>query len=350
MCQACSITPTPEQSAQLNRRRMLGLTAAAGLAGAAALTVGAGSAGAAAAPAPVVRTGGGSGSGHPGGRPSRGRRIPTDNISIQLYTLRTLLEADLDGTLAGLAKIGFKKVEHAGVPAGLTAAQFRATLNRHGLRATSGHNTAPPNPFDAGVWAKTLHDAKTLGQRYVNLSVVGLTGFGASGVQYLQTKAEWQQLSGVLNKAGEAARKVGLRFGLHNHFWEFLPLTDTPLVGHDILIAETDPRYVHFEVDIFWAHYGHHDPAQLVTFLQDRLPQFHVKDMALLNGATPPSPLLQTFTWADPGAGIIDFGRIFAEKTASPSATEYIIERDDAGDAALNTAKVGFNFLKNIRF
>jgi sugar phosphate isomerase/epimerase len=346
MCEACQITPTAEQSTALNRRRMLGLTAAAGLAGAVALTAGAGSA----AATPVATTGGGSGHGHPGGHPSRGRRVPVDNISIQLYTLRTLMAADLDGTLAGLAKIGFKKVEHAGPPNGLTAKQFRAKLDSHGLRSTSGHNAAPPNPFDAAVWAQTLQDAKTLGQRYINLSVVGLTGFGASGVQYLQTKAEWQQLAGVLNQAGEAARKVGLRFGLHNHFWEFLPLTDTPLVGHDILIAETDPRYVHFEVDIFWAHYGHHDPAQLVTFLQDRLPQFHVKDMALLNGATPPSPLLQTFTWADPGQGIIDFGRIFAEKTASPSATEYIIERDDAGDAALNTAKVGFEFLKNIRF
>ena len=339
MCQSCNILPTATEAAQLNRRRMLGVGAAAGLAGAAALTVGAGTAGAA--------TGGG-----PGARPGNHgqRRVPVDNISIQLYTLAALLAKDVDGTLEGLADIGFKKVEHAGVPAGLTPRQFRAKLDHHGLRSTSGHNTPPTVPFDAATWSRTLDDAHTLGQTYINQSVVGVTGFSATGIQYLQTKAQWQELAGVLNRAGRMARDTGLKFGLHNHFWEFLPLTDTPLVGSDILIAELDPRYVHFEIDIFWAHYGHHDPVQLVSYLQDRVPQFHVKDMKLLNGAPAPSPLLSTFTWTDPGTGIIDFRRVFAAMSASPRTTEYIIERDDAGAAALTTARVGFNFLKNIRF
>ncbi|GGL92271.1 sugar phosphate isomerase [Nakamurella endophytica] len=321
---------------------MLGVGAAVGLAGAAALTVGSGSAAAAAPAATGAQA---------AGRPAAHchRRVPTDNISIQLYTLRDLLAKDLDGTLAGLAKIGFKKVENAGYQ-GLTAKQFRAALDRHGLRSTSGHNASITAPFDASAFAQVLHDARVVGQSYIDQSVVGVTGFTADGVQYLQTKAEWQQLCEALNRAGQAAHRAGLKFGLHNHFWEFLPLKDTPLVGSDILIAELDPRYVHFEVDIFWAHYGHHDPAQLVTFLQNRLPQFHVKDMRLLNGEPAPSSLLQTFTWTDPGKGIIDFARVFAAKTASPTVTEYIIERDDAGAAALTTAKVGFDFLKNIRF
>jgi hypothetical protein len=54
--------------------------------------------------------------------------------------------------------------------------------------------------------------------------------------------------------------------------------------------------------------------------------------------------------FTDPCTGIIDFNRIIAAKTAGPRATEYIIERDDAGANALNTARVGFNFLKNARF
>ena len=83
---------------------------------------------------------------------------------------------------------------------------------------------------------------------------------------------------------------------------------------------------MHFEVDLFWAWYGHHDPAQLVTFAQDRISQFHVKDMVL--SATPVFSFLKDYTFTDPGEGIIDFGRIFAAKTASPRKTEYIIERD----------------------
>jgi sugar phosphate isomerase/epimerase len=352
MCESCSIMPTSAEASMLNRRRMLGVAAGAGIAGAAALTLGSGTAGAATAGSGLASepddgtNGLANGERHHFSR----RRVPTSNISIQLYTLRVLLEADLDGTLAGLAEIGFQKVENAGIPTGLTAQQFRTKLDSHGLRSSSGHNPPPSNPFDATAWATTLQDAKNLGQTYINQSVVGVTAFAPTGVQYYQTKAEWQQLCQILNRAGKMAHDVGLKFGLHNHFWEFLPLTDTPLVGYDILIAELDPRYVHFEIDIFWATYAHHDPAQLVTFLQNRVPQLHVKDMVLLNGAPAPSPILNNYTWADPGTGIIDFRRVFAAKFASPTVTEYIIERDDAGAAALNTARVGFNFLENIRF
>jgi hypothetical protein len=66
--------------------------------------------------------------------------------------------------------------------------------------------------------------------------------------------------------------------------------------------------------------------------------------------ATPALFFMKDYTFTDPGTGIIDFSRIFAAKTASPRATEYIIERDDAGTNALRTAKVGFDFLKNVRF
>ncbi len=137
------------------------------------------------------------------------------------------------------------------------------------------------------------------------------------------------------------ARASGLGLGLHNHFWEFLPLLDSHLVGSDFLISETDPRYVHFEIDLYWAHYAHHDPVQIISYIQDRVTQFHVKDMKLTPGAPGDSGPAMTFT--DPGTGVIDFRRIFASKTASPRNTEYIIERDDAGQGALTTAKVGFD-------
>ncbi|RIJ78130.1 sugar phosphate isomerase/epimerase [Nakamurella silvestris] len=345
MCLDCTVTPTPTQAAALSRRRMLGVTAA-GVAGAAALTTLGPFGGTANAATPASAA-----TAHP--HHDRRRRVPVENISIQLYTLRTQLEADLDGTLDKLARIGFRRVEHAGVPTGLTAKQFRNTLRSHGLRSTSGHNTPPSDPFDPVAWAQVLADANTIGQSTVNMSAVGFKGFDpVVGISGLDTAVDWRKLCVILNKAGKMAHQAGLGFGLHNHFWEFLPLKDSPLVGYDILIAETDPRYVHFEVDLFWAWFAHHDPAQLVTFLQNRITQFHVKDMKMLadgaTGAVPVPGANSTFT--DPGAGVIDFGRIFAAKSASPSSTEYIIERDDAGAGGLTTAKVGFNFLKNIRF
>ena len=96
------------------------------------------------------------------------------------------------------------------------------------------------------------------------------------------------------------ARQVGLRFGYHNHNWEFFPLTDNPrMTAYDVLIEETDPRYVHFETDLFWVTRGARDPVDLLHRLRGRVRQYHVKDMN------------QAGSFEDPGQGLIDFPRIF---------------------------------------
>jgi sugar phosphate isomerase/epimerase len=272
-----------------------------------------------------------------------GRSIPRENISIQLYTLRDLMAADTQGTLNALANIGYRSVEHAGF-AGHTAADFKAMLRRAGLRATSGHQGIP-QPFDAAAWQAQINDALTIGQRYIVNPASPITFFPTDGdlskIRGLRTAAAWRAYAADLNQAGAAARTAGLRLGFHNHFWEWAPLDDdTPLTGFDVLIAETDPRLVHFEVDLYWAWFAHRDPVGLLAQVGNRIRQYHVKDMRYVNHGP---------TWADPGTGVIDFARIFAA-AGHPRDHQYIVERDDAGANALNTATVGFNFLSRIRF
>ena len=185
----------------------------------------------------------------------------------------------------------------------------------------------------------------TIGQRYIVNPASPITFFppdnDPSKIKGLTTSAAWKAYAADLNKAGAIARQAGLRFGFHNHFWEWSALEDdTPLVGFDILLSDTDPRLVHFEVDIFWAWFAHRDPVQLLAVLGDRIKQFHVKDMKFVNHVA---------TFADDGTGVIDFARIF-KAAGNPREHEYIVERDDAGAAALSTAKVGFDFLSRIRF
>jgi len=280
---------------------------------------------------------------HGGGHGGSGR-IPREQISIQLYTLRDLLAADLEGTLAALARIGYRHVEHAGFH-GRTATQFRAALDRAGLRATSGHQGIP-QPFDAAAWQAQINDALMIGQRYIVNPASPILFFPPDGdlskLRSLPTAAAWRAYAADLNRAGAMARAAGLRFGYHNHFWEFTQALedDTPLVAYDILIAETDPRLVHFEVDLYWAWFAHRDPVQLLAYVGDRIRQFHVKDMRFVNHAP---------TFTDPGTGVIDFARIF-RAAGNPRRHEYIVERDDAGAAALTTAAVGFEFLSSVRF
>jgi sugar phosphate isomerase/epimerase len=266
-------------------------------------------------------------------------RVPPDQISIQLYTLRDQLAIDLAGTLAALRAIGYRKVEHAGF-VGRTAAQFKAALDAAGIVSTSGHILIP-QPFDAAAWSASLADANLLGSTYI---VHPFFGINFATGEVTRTTAPWRAFAHDLNRAGRMARDAGLKLGYHNHNWEFFRLTDDPSrTAYDVLTAETDPDVVHLELDLFWAVRGARDPVDLIEQNKGRILQYHVKDMN------------QAGSFADPGQGLIDFARIF-EHSNTAGVQEYIVERDDAGSPprspadALITARVGYDFLVSIRF
>jgi sugar phosphate isomerase/epimerase len=262
--------------------------------------------------------------------------IPPNQISIQLFTLRDQLAVDFAGTLAALAAIGYRRVEHAGF-VGRTVTEFKAALDAVGIWASSGH-VGIPQPFDAATWSTSLRDALTLESRYI---VHPFFGINFATGEVVRDRATWTAFAHDLNRAGRMAREVGLRLGYHNHNWEFFRLTDDPSrTAYDVLIEETDPRYVHFEMDLFWVTRGARDPVDLLRRLDGRVRQYHVKDMN------------QAGSFEDPGQGLIDFPRIFR----SHQVDEYIVERDDAGspprapEDALDTARVGYQYLRTVRF
>jgi sugar phosphate isomerase/epimerase len=296
------------------------------LAAASATAAAVGASGAAAAAAGAHEGGGGYG--------RRPVRIPRDRISIQLYTLRNQLAIDFEGTLRALAAIGYRRVEHAGF-VGRSVTEFKAALDAAGLRATSGH-VGIPQPFNEAAWNASLQDALVLGSRFIVVPFFGIN-FGTGEV--VRDSATWTAFAHDLNRAGQMARRVGLRLGYHNHNWEFFRLTDDPSrTAFDVLIEETDPRYVHFQLDLFWTWRGAHDPVDILERIDGRVRQYHVKDMN------------QAGSFEDPGRGLIDFVRIFREQQVE----EYIVERDDAGSPprtpaqALDTARVGFEYLANL--
>jgi len=264
-------------------------------------------------------------------------RVPRDTISVQLYTLRNQLAIDLDASLAQLREIGYTRVEHAGF-VGRTAAQFRAALDTAGIRATSGH-VGIPQPFDPDVWERALEDANIVGNHYIVHPYFGADATGRP----IRDGAVYRAFAADLNKAGKLAGRAGLDFGYHNHHNEFARQDGGSLTGYDILTSETDPALVHLEVDLFWAFRGAHDPVDLIKQHRGRIRQVHVKDLDT------------AASFADPGAGLIDFGRVF-EHAREAGLVEYIVERDDAGSPprtpadALVTAEIGYDYLANLRF
>jgi sugar phosphate isomerase/epimerase len=244
------------------------------------------------------------------------KRVPKDKISIQLYTLRTILEEDLEGTLSALADIGYRKVELAGTY-GRSATEFRRILDRYRLRATSTHVGID------GDLDQAIADARILGNRKSNVAWASFP-----------TLAEWREFAARLEAAGRLYRRAGIEFGYHNHNHEFQRIDGVR--PWDVLVRGTSRRNVSLEMDLYWVVVGGADPVHEFYRVAGRVKQYHVKDRAPDGG------------FADLGEGTINFPRIFRANWPL-EVDEYIVENDEPVDP-LKCAETGYNYLANVRF
>jgi hypothetical protein len=184
----------------------------------------------------------GAASAHPG-EGARRRRDPEDlvprqNIGIQLYTLRDMAQADLPAALTMLADIGYPEVELFQLH-GRSAPELRALLDERRLRALAAH-------VGIARWRTELEtvldEAQALGMTFVGLPGI-FPAIPADVVSY-------RALAREMNRYGQAAADRGLRFYYHNHDWEFARAGGEVL--YDVLLDDTDPDLVFFELDLYW--------------------------------------------------------------------------------------------------
>jgi sugar phosphate isomerase/epimerase len=188
-----------------------------------------------------------------------------DQISLQLYTVREETARDMPATLRRISEIGYPAVEFAGF-GGLSTEDLSTILDDLSLRASGAHV-----PFDS--WETDpeaiITDMHTLGCAHAILPM-------APPEQHRDESAV-ASLAGSLNRWGELCRQEGLTLSYHNHDFEFAPLGGTTM--WDVLVRETDPEVVYFELDLYWVRYGGADPGPLLSDLGDRIPLVHLKDM-----------------------------------------------------------------------
>ncbi|WP_050515361.1 sugar phosphate isomerase/epimerase [Streptomyces rimosus] len=318
----------------LHRRRFLGVATGA----ASAALLGTGSASAHAAPAR-----------HPHHSPV----VPPGRLGIQLYTLRDQTSSlGFARVFEELARHGYDEVEFAGYTQGsagpVTLPRLRRLLRDHGLRGIGshvGHASADPAAYTfATNLTKVLDDAETLGLPYI--------GTPSVPDRYGNTVDAWKRAAAEFNAYGAAARARGMRFYHHNHAEEFAFAADDPRVRlYDVLLTETDPRLVFFEMDIFWAYVAQYrfsrrpdgtpapfEPLDHVLRAPGRYPLFHVKD------GEHDTASQDGYRMVDVGDGDIDYRcfisavqRRLGRRTGRRPA-HWIVERDDAVDPAANPA------------
>ena len=249
-----------------------------------------------------------------------GRRL--EKIGFQLYTARSLVEKDTAGTLDALAGIGYDEVEFAGY-FDHSPAEIRSFLDSAGLAAPSAHVQLDDMRSRAG---EVIDAAQVIGHDFLVL------GWVAPSER--KTLDQYRAHAELCNRFAERCREAGVRFGYHNHEFEFEELEGRRPM--DLLLAETDPELVTVELDLYWINVAGADPLDYFARHPGRFPLCHVKDMAA-DGS-----------FADVGSGRIDFASIFAA-SGEAGLEHYFVERDDSPDP-LATAAAAHEFLRGLEF
>jgi sugar phosphate isomerase/epimerase len=300
-------------------------------------------------------------SGHHGGD-GGGRLLPRRNLGIQLFTVRDQVASlGFAEVFRRLSEIGYREIEFAGYNAQgrrWSNQELRQLLRRYRLRAIGSHVgyfSMDPTAYTFETQLEqVLQDAAEIGMPYIGTA-------SSPGQRYGETVEGYRRAAEDFNRYGAAARRYGLRFYQHNHSGEFALENGTRL--YDVILEETDPRLVFFELDIFWAYVGQSrfpgfKPHEYPWDMPERFPLFHVKDGIDFSGAEatvprPPGP--SSFEWfmTDVGDGDIAFEPFFCGLDTDDH--HYIVERDTAPDPVANpagsfsTAQRSYDYLVALR-
>lgn len=250
------------------------------------------------------------------------RPVPAIPPGIQLYTMRSLLARDLEGTLLALGALGYGEVEPAGLH-GRTPSAFRAALDRAGLRAPSGHIGL--DRLSPARLTEVMDEAHELGHEHVIVPWVNPKEFARVD--------DWRRLAGTLASIGERFRTGGLGLGYHNHGFETRPLPDGT-VPYDLLLR-VDPALLVMQMDVFWMIEGGADPVAYLSAHPGRFVSLHAKD----RGADGKQTVV--------GRGLVDFTAILSQ--ASEAGIRHVYaEQDDPADP-LAFARDSISYLRTLR-
>lgn len=265
--------------------------------------------------------------------PVQAGSVKPSQIGLQLYSLRNQFPKDMPGTLAEVKGWGIKNVELAGTY-GLTVPQFKAQLDAYGLKPISAHYGYEQfrDHLD-----DVVRDAETLGLKYV----------GCAWIPHGDTFDEktCREAIGVFNHAGEVLAQHGIIFFSHTHGYEFAPYKDGTFF--DLLMTETNPKYVSFEMDVFWVVHAGKDPVQLMKKYGHRWKLMHLKGMkdstptGFFNGHSDSNndvPL---------GQGKIDFPPLL--KAAAHAGVKYYFLEDES-DISEKQIPVSLEYLHTLKW
>lgn len=255
-------------------------------------------------------------------------RVKKD-IYIQLWSVREDIKEDFKGTISKLAEMGYTGVEAAGYADGkfygLSPEEFKKEVDATGMHAFSSHA------------AKALNEdiAKTNWTEMWDWWDTAIEAHKAAGIKYIvmpwmptpKTLADLQSYCDYYNQIGEKCNAAGLKFGYHNHNFEFQKIEDDMM--YDYLLQNTDPEKVFFEMDLYWVMRGGQSQVDYFHKYPGRFKILHVKDNKELGQS-----------------GMMGFDAIFKPENTDAAGVQYlVVEVENYNFEPLESVKRSLEYL-----
>jgi sugar phosphate isomerase/epimerase len=257
-----------------------------------------------------------------------------DHIGLQLWSLRDQTKASTTGALDVAANFGFTEVETAGTGS-LSFAEFGKELQARKLTVVAVH-----------IGYEILQ--KDINQAIANTKILGAKYLICPALPHAKpfTADDARRVAAEFNTWGQACADAGIKFGYHTHGFEFVPATVGGETPFDVLMHETKPGLVSYEMDVFWVFHAGVDPVKLLEKYPGRWVFLHVKDMrkgaprGFATGSAAPTDKVAV------GNGQIDWPAVIgtAEKLG---VTHYFIE--DEGVQPLKDIPASLKYLKALK-
>lgn len=261
-------------------------------------------------------------------------------MNIQLYSARDLIGSaenyaeNHEAVLKALAEMGYSGVEAAhygdGKFYGVSPEQFKADVEAAGLKVVSSHTghglsdeeLATGNISEAlAWWDEALPAHKAAGMEYVVVPHIGQPN----------TLKELQVICDYFNAVGKKCKDLGMKFGYHNHAFEMEEIEGK--IQIEYMLENTDPDLVFYQIDVYWAVYGHYSPADLFNKYPGRFALLHIKDKKEIGQS-----------------GMVGFDAVFGNAEVA-GLEGYVVEVEGCrNEAALEGIRVSAEYLRKAPF
>ncbi|HEX2032739.1 MAG TPA: sugar phosphate isomerase/epimerase [Chloroflexota bacterium] len=248
------------------------------------------------------------------------QRLP---VALQLYTVREQLKDDFRGVVRAVAEIGYDGVQFAGY-GGLSAVELRRLLEETGLRPCGTHTGLETLERDL---EREIEYNQAIGNEWIVCPSIPEAR--------RRDLAGWREVAAALNRIGAACAEQGVRFGYHNHAFEFSEVAPGTR-GLDIILGETDPSLVFWEPDVYWVFKGGADPAEMIRTYAGRVPITHLKD----------ATRDERQTFAEVGEGALDWPAIL-EASQVAGVVWHCVEQDRCERPPLESVRLSLEHLRS---